>query len=31
MLKFMRYIKMSNQAPYTLYAAQDMFVWRFNA
>ncbi|MGF7144293.1 hypothetical protein HNQ56_002724 [Anaerotaenia torta] len=31
MLEFIRYIKMSNQSPYTLYATQDMFVWRFSA
>ncbi len=31
MIKAIRYIKMSNQAPMTLYATQNMFVWRFGA
>ncbi len=29
MLEVIRYIKIANQAPVTLYATQNMFVWRF--
>ena len=31
MLQFLQYIKMSNPIPCALYAAQDIFVQRFNA